>query len=117
MKLSPDKMTTYIATIKIIIGMLAALSLFLGNQMTHDTQEALLALFTSGYLVFSWLQGFWTNKEMNKPTDAVGGQIETIPDNKEETYAINDRIDQARQMEGREFLDPSEELLSQRRGI
>lgn len=115
MQFSTDKMTTYIATIKIIIGMLASLSLFFGNQMSSGVQEALLGLFVSGYLVFSWLQGFWTNKELNNGKDLKGGTIQDIQDDKELTYSINERIDHARQQEGREFMDLSEELLSKGR--
>lgn len=93
--------------------MLGVIALFFGKSIGPDVQEALLGIATSGYLVFSWLQGFWTNKELNKPVD--GGTIIDTPDNKEETYAINERIEYARQKEGREFMDPSEQLLSHRR--
>ena len=110
---STDKMTTYLATVKIIIGMLGIIALFFGKPMGPEVQEAFVGLASAGYLVFSWLQGFWTNKGLNKPVD--GGTIVDIPDNKEETYAINERIEYARQKEGRDFMDPSEQLLSHRR--
>jgi hypothetical protein len=128
MEMNTDKQTTYAATVKIVIGMIAVVVTFMGHEMNDSVREAILALAMSGYLVFSWLQGFWTNKatkpieevkddgcDMDEPIGEVmdGGEIpRDITDNEAETMRINEDAELARLKEGRGFLDPAEQYLS-----
>lgn len=125
--MTSDKITTIISTVKIIVGLIAATALTMGKSLGEGTQSMLTLIGVLLYLGFSWYQGYWTNKEIvrvaNNPGDAIGGTIyegvdvddNSIPYSIRETYAVNQRADQARIQEGREYLDPCETLLSQRR--
>jgi hypothetical protein len=61
--MNEDKKTTVMATAKIVCGIIAlGLSIF-HIDLSAGMQETLVGLAGSGYLVFSWLQGLFTNKK------------------------------------------------------
>ena len=63
LNMNEDKKTTIMATTKVICGILAlALSVF-KVELPGGVQEAVIGMAGLGYMVFSWLQGFWTNKK------------------------------------------------------
>lgn len=63
LKMNNDKKTTFLATVKVVMGIIAmALSLF-GFNIPEDVNQALIGIAGAGYLVFSWIQGFFTNKK------------------------------------------------------
>lgn len=52
--------TTAIATAKIIIAGLGMVIAFFGHSIPPEVKDAMLGFVGSGYLIFSWLQGFFT---------------------------------------------------------
>ena len=127
--MTTDKITTIISTIKALVGLITATSLTFGKPLGEGTQNLITLIGVLLYLGFSWYQGYWTNKEIEKVSDSKGDAISgtiyegvDVDDNSisysiRETYAVNKRADEARLKEGREYLDPCETLLSQRRSI
>lgn len=66
LKMNTDQKTTFIATVKVILGIVALVLSLFGQTLPPNIQEALIAIAGSGYLVFSWIQGFFTNKKEHK---------------------------------------------------
>ena len=62
MKMNSDKKTTFIATIKVILGIVVTVLALFGLNIDNRVVEALIAIAASGYFIFSWLQGLFTNK-------------------------------------------------------
>lgn len=63
LNMNEDKKTTFMATVKVACGIIAlALSIF-KIDFPAGIQETLVGISGSIYLVFSWLQGFWTGKK------------------------------------------------------
>lgn len=120
--MTTDKITTIISTIKALVGLITATSLTFGKPLGESTQNLITLIGVLLYLCFSWYQGYWTNKEFDKISNtqgnAIGGTV-SLEDQYsiQQTYEINKRADEARLKEGREYLDPCETLLSQRRSI
>ena len=61
--------TTFMATVKVVLGIIATIIGLFGSKftLTPEVQEAITAIFASGYFLFSWIQGlFTTTKEEAK---------------------------------------------------
>jgi hypothetical protein len=63
LKMDGDKKTTWVATIKVILGIVALLLGLFGKTLPPEVTEAIIAVAGGGFLVFSWIQGFFTNKK------------------------------------------------------
>lgn len=55
-----DKKTTFAATAKLIIGIIAMILTIFKIDMGPDVTEAMQAFAVSGYLIVSWIQGLLT---------------------------------------------------------
>ncbi len=55
-----DKKTTFAATVKVIIGIIAMVLTIFKIDMGPGVTEALQSIAISGYLVASWVQGLFT---------------------------------------------------------
>ena len=57
-----DKKTTFLATVKTIIGAIAVVAGLFGHSIGDDIQTAIIAVAGGLYLIISWLIGLFTNK-------------------------------------------------------
>lgn len=55
-----DKKTTFAATVKVIIGIIAMILTIFKIDMGPGVTEAIQSIAVGGYLVFSWIQGLFT---------------------------------------------------------
>lgn len=57
-----DKKTTFLATVKTIIGAIAVVAGLFGHSIGDDVQTAVVAVASGLYLIISWIIGLFTNK-------------------------------------------------------
>ena len=55
-----DKKTTFAATVKLIIGIIAMILTIFKIDMGPDVTEAVQSVAVGGYLIASWIQGLLT---------------------------------------------------------
>lgn len=55
-----DKKTTFAATVKVIIGIIAMVLTIFKIDMGPDITEAIQSVAVGGYLIASWVQGLFT---------------------------------------------------------
>ena len=55
-----DKKTTFAATVKTVLGVIAAILAIFHIDLGPDVTEAVLSVATGGYLIASWIQGLFT---------------------------------------------------------
>ena len=55
-----DKKTTFAATVKVIIGIIAMILTIFKIDMGPGVTEAIQSFAVSGYLIASWIQGLLT---------------------------------------------------------
>ena len=55
-----DKKTTFAATVKVIIGIIAMILTIFEIDMGPDVAEAMQSVAVGGYLIASWIQGLLT---------------------------------------------------------
>ena len=55
-----DKKTTFTATVKTVLGIIAAVLAIFHIDMGPGVTEAILSVATGGYLIASWIQGLFT---------------------------------------------------------
>lgn len=55
-----DKKTTFAATVKTVLGIIAAVLAIFHIDMGPGVTEAFLSVATGGYLIASWIQGLFT---------------------------------------------------------
>lgn len=65
-KVNEDKKTTMLATVKVVLGIIALILGLFGRSLPAEISDAIIGLAGSGYLLFSWLQGLFTNKKTAK---------------------------------------------------
>ena len=65
-KMDKDKKTTVLATVKVVLGIVALILGLFGKVLPPEVSDAIIGIAGSGYLLFSWLQGFFTNKTTAK---------------------------------------------------
>lgn len=70
MKIEFDN-TTKIATAKIVTGILGLVAFSLNVIIPNDIQDAIVTFTTTGYLILSWLQGFFT-KDKELKNERIG---------------------------------------------
>ena len=63
LKMDGDKKTTWVATIKVILGIVALILGLFGKALPAEVSDAIIAIAGGGFLIFSWIQGFFTNKK------------------------------------------------------
>ena len=55
-----DKKTTFAATVKVVIGIIAMVLTIFKIDMGPGVTEAIQSVAVGGYLIVSWVQGFFT---------------------------------------------------------
>ncbi len=55
-----EKKTTFAATVKVIIGIIAAILTIFKIDMGPGVTEAMQSVAVGGYLIASWIQGLFT---------------------------------------------------------
>ena len=55
-----DKKTTFAATVKVVIGIIAMVLTIFKIDMGPGVTEAIQSVAVGGYLIVSWIQGFFT---------------------------------------------------------
>jgi len=67
LKMNTDKKTTFMATVKVILGIVAAIVGLFGIEMGDGVSEAIIGIAAGGYFLFDWLQGLFTKDKDEKP--------------------------------------------------
>lgn len=60
LKMKKDGKTTFMATVKLIMGIVAAIAGLFGVAIGSDISDAVLVIAGAGYLIFDFLQGLFT---------------------------------------------------------
>ena len=55
-----DKKTTFAATVKAVLGVIAAILAIFHIDLGPGITEAILSVATGGYIIASWIQGLFT---------------------------------------------------------
>jgi hypothetical protein len=77
-----DRVTTFIASIKVIFGFILSIILLYREVMEYG--RVLIIVLALGYLIFSWLQGYYTNKVATERIKRINELEERLSSLKEE---------------------------------